>query len=104
MLNHPTIDQLRALRLDGMADAFVELQSPTRPAIWRQLNGWLCCSIARRPTEARNGSRAGCAMPSCVTTKPRSRTSIIDHPANSTKLSSSNWRVTGSGKLTQAAT
>ena len=27
MLNHPTIDQLRALRLDGMADAFVELQS-----------------------------------------------------------------------------
>ncbi len=27
MLTHPTIDQLRALRLDGMADAFVELQA-----------------------------------------------------------------------------
>jgi hypothetical protein len=27
MLTHPTIDQLRALRLDGMAEAFVELQS-----------------------------------------------------------------------------
>ena len=27
MLTHPTLDQLRALRLDGMADAFVELQS-----------------------------------------------------------------------------
>ncbi len=26
MLNHPTIDQLKALRLDGMADAFLELQ------------------------------------------------------------------------------
>ena len=26
MLDHPTHDQLRALRLDGMADAFVELQ------------------------------------------------------------------------------
>jgi DNA replication protein DnaC len=27
MLDHPTHDQLRALRLDGMADAFAELQS-----------------------------------------------------------------------------
>ena len=27
MLTHPTIDQLRALRLDGMVEAFVELQS-----------------------------------------------------------------------------
>lgn len=26
MLNHPTLDQLRALKLDGMADAFSELQ------------------------------------------------------------------------------
>ena len=27
MLTHPTIDQLRTLKLDGMADAFTELQS-----------------------------------------------------------------------------
>lgn len=27
MLNHPTIDQLKALKLDGMAEAFVELAS-----------------------------------------------------------------------------
>ena len=27
MLTHPTLYQLRALKLDGMADAFVELQS-----------------------------------------------------------------------------
>src|SRR4029077_9639885 len=27
MLTHPTLDQLRALKLDGMADAFVDLQS-----------------------------------------------------------------------------
>src|SRR5882672_2521583 len=26
MLAHPTLDQLRALKLDGMADAFLELQ------------------------------------------------------------------------------
>ncbi len=39
MLNHPTIDQLRALKLDGMADAFVELQAQDKardltPAEW----------------------------------------------------------------------
>ena len=27
MLNHPTLDQLKSLKLGGMADAFVELQS-----------------------------------------------------------------------------
>lgn len=30
MLLHPTLDQLRALKLDGMADAFVELQNQDR--------------------------------------------------------------------------
>ena len=30
MLTHPTIEQLRALKLDGMADAFVELQEQDR--------------------------------------------------------------------------
>jgi DNA replication protein DnaC len=42
MLPHPTIDQLRALRLDGMADAFVELQAQDAardlsPAEWLAL-------------------------------------------------------------------
>jgi DNA replication protein DnaC len=32
MLTHPTLDQLKALRLDGMADAFVELQSQAQAA------------------------------------------------------------------------
>ena len=27
MLTHPTLDQLRALRLDGMAEAFAELHA-----------------------------------------------------------------------------
>jgi hypothetical protein len=27
MLKHPTLDQLRAMKLDGMADAFTELSS-----------------------------------------------------------------------------
>lgn len=42
MLKHPTIDQLRALKLDGMADAFVELAAQDRsrdlsPAEWLAL-------------------------------------------------------------------
>jgi DNA replication protein DnaC len=32
MLTHPTLDQLKALKLDGMADAFVELQSQAQAA------------------------------------------------------------------------
>src|ERR1700750_2763033 len=32
MLTHPTLDQLKALKLDGMADAFVELQKDTQAA------------------------------------------------------------------------
>lgn len=27
MLNHPTLDQLKTLKLDGMAEAFTELQT-----------------------------------------------------------------------------
>jgi hypothetical protein len=32
MLIHPTLDQLKALKLDGMADAFVELQAQGQAA------------------------------------------------------------------------
>ena len=32
MLTHPTIDQLKALRLDGMAEALVELQNQAQAA------------------------------------------------------------------------
>jgi hypothetical protein len=30
MLTHPTLDQMRALKLDGMAQAFLELQTQDR--------------------------------------------------------------------------
>lgn len=32
MLHHPTLDRLKALRLDGMAEAFAELQTQDRAA------------------------------------------------------------------------
>src|SRR6201987_3531451 len=31
MLTHPTLDQLRALQLDGMAQAFIELEAQEDP-------------------------------------------------------------------------
>ncbi len=53
MLQHPTLDQLRHLKLHGMARAFIELehnpQSSTMP------NGWPCCSTANRPNAATGG-------------------------------------------------
>ena len=32
MLTHPTLNQLRALKLDGMAEAFIELQNQSQAA------------------------------------------------------------------------
>src|SRR6476646_688400 len=54
MLTHPTIDQLRALRLDGMVEAFVELQSQDAardlaPAEWLAL--LLDREVAHRGTQ-----------------------------------------------------
>jgi hypothetical protein len=32
MLTHPTLDQVKALKLDGMAEAFIELRSQDQAA------------------------------------------------------------------------
>ena len=52
MLTHPTLDQLRALKLDGMAEAFIELETQDRS---RELSHaeWLALLIDR---EAANRS------------------------------------------------
>ena len=50
MLTHPTLDQLRALKLDGMADAFIELQSQTQAAELAHAE-WLALLVDRELTE-----------------------------------------------------
>lgn len=50
MLQHPTLDQLRQLKLHGMARAFAELRDNPRPANSTTPNGWPCCSTAKRPS------------------------------------------------------
>ena len=50
MLTHPTLDQLRALKLDGMADAFVEMETQDRSKDLSHAD-WLAMLIGRvRPT------------------------------------------------------
>lgn len=41
MLNHPTLDQLRELKLYGMADAFIELEAQDRAKELSHAK-WLC--------------------------------------------------------------
>src|ERR1700745_851445 len=40
MLTHPTLDQLRALKLDGMAQAFVELEAQEDTRDLAPAEGW----------------------------------------------------------------
>ena len=92
MLTHPTLDQLRALRLDGMAQAFASLKRKRRPAISRTPNGWHCCSIAKSATATPGAFRSDCGRLGCDTAKPPSRTLITARRGGSTKHCSSSWR------------
>ena len=54
MLTHPTIEQLRALKLDGMADAFIELQSQDRATELSHAE-WLALLIDREAANRSTG-------------------------------------------------
>ena len=54
MLTHPTIEQLRALKLDGMADAFIELQSQDRATDLSHAE-WLALLIDREAANRSTG-------------------------------------------------
>ena len=57
MLTHPTLDQLRALKLDGMADAFVELQKDAQATDLAHAE-WLALLLDRE-VAIRNNKRPG---------------------------------------------
>ena len=90
MLTHPTLDQLRALKLDGMAEAFVELQAQDRA---KDLEPRRMAGAAARP---RGGEPQHPALPEpaarapgCATARRRSRTSTTARRAGSTRRCSS---------------
>jgi DNA replication protein DnaC len=55
MLTHPTLDQLKALKLDGMAEAFIELQSQDQAAALSHAE-WLALLLDREAAK-RNTQR-----------------------------------------------
>ena len=71
MLTHPTIDQLERSKLDGMAEAFVELQAQDQAARPRprRMAGAAARSRGGQPRTP-SASRPGCALPSCATARP----------------------------------
>jgi hypothetical protein len=88
MLTHPTLDQLRALKLDGMADAFIELEQQDAARDLTHAE-WLALLLDRRSPIARpNARRSGCARRACATARLWSRTSTTARNGSSTKPSS----------------
>ncbi len=83
LLNHPTLDLLHDLGLDGMAKGFREMMdNPESQALDHA--EWLGnSSSARARSASRSASRAGPRTPSCATS-PRPRTSITELRAGST--------------------
>ena len=75
MLTHPTIDQLRTLKLDGMADAFIELQAQDKARDLAHAE-WLALLLDRE-SASRSTRRFQTRLrgPGCATAKPPSRMS-----------------------------
>ena len=80
MLKHPTLDQLHALGLHGMAKAFAEIAAGGE-ADGLGHHEWLGASARSRgrPGGRTSASRRACASPNCAS-RPASRMSIIARP------------------------
>jgi hypothetical protein len=60
MLTHPTLEQMRALKLDGMAEAFIELEAQDRAKDLSHAE-WLALPLDRE-TASRSTRRSGQAQ------------------------------------------
>jgi hypothetical protein len=87
MLTHPTLDQLKALKLDGMADAFVELQSQSQAAELAHAE-WLALLLDREVAN-RNTRRFQVRL-----ARPSWRMSITERRGGSTRHCSGSSRPT----------
>src|SRR5262245_29278228 len=100
MLTHPTLDQLRAMKLDGMAQAFVELEAQDEVRNLAHAE-WLALLLDREAAN-RNTKCFQTRRPGCGTAKPRSRTSTTARRAGSTKRCSSSWPLAAGSPSTAA--
>ena len=97
MLSHPTLDQLGALGLHGIAKGFKDLAANPEAAPSTILNDSACCSTTRSRSGDRNASKPDHGSPVCVS-RQGWKMSIIAPPAVSiARFSSSSPAATGSG-------
>ena len=91
MLTHPTLDQLRALRLDGMVQAFIELeaQEATRDLAHAE---WLALLLDREAAN-RNTRRFQIRLRAARLRHSQGAIEDVDYPSrvSSTKRCSSSW-------------
>ncbi len=92
MLNHPTIDQMQALGLIGMAAAYRDLsEQPATRELARE--EWLGLMLDRkRPFVPISGCPTAFAPPGCDLPTLRSKTSTSAPTAASTGARCSRWR------------
>jgi hypothetical protein len=91
MLTHPTLDQLRALMLEGLAQAFVELEAQEEVRNLAHAE-WLALLLDREAVN-RNTRRfqTRLRVARLRHSQPRSRTSTTARPVGSTRRCSSSW-------------
>ena len=100
MLTHPTLEQMRALKLDGMAEAFIELEAQDRAKDLSHAE-WLALLLDRetvsrstrrfqapaqeRQAAALSGVRRGCRLPGIAPARqgavPAARRRTLDRRA-----------------------
>ena len=97
MLKHPTLDQLSALGLHGMAKAFAELAANGEAGRLGH-HEWLGLLLDREASWRQD--KRGCASPNCAN-RPASKISIIVVPAALTARGSKSWsKASGSTPMT----
>ena len=92
MLTHPTLDQLRALKLDGMAEAFIELEAQEAARDLAHAE-WLALLLDREAANRKHPALPDPAARGPAASRPsrRSRTSTTARRAGSTRRCSSSW-------------
>ena len=94
MLTHPTLDQLRALKLDGIADAFIELEQQDAAKDLTHAE-WLALLLGREIANRTTKRRQIRLRARLRYARPRSRTSTTARNGSSAKRSSSSRLAAG---------
>jgi hypothetical protein len=101
LLTHPTLDQLRALGLFGMAKAFGEIEASGDAATLNHAEWLRFCSTAKHPGGTRRGCLRVCAMPNSASRLRWKKMLITVFRALSIALSCKNSRQVNGSAITK---